>query len=750
MKKKGFKKKLAAALSMALLIPSMSPVLAVESPAITVKSVEFVGMAAPTNAQDMASAYTTAQAKVTYSDSTTKLFPLSYKKLFKSTDSINGTPAGLAVDVNRKPIMDNSTPGNPVPFVSDAPDSNSLLKVDGAQPTGQGGNPLSLITHYEYITSDNSGKSAYGLVPASMSLSTINQDKKTGDLSVTGLKKVDYAGVGGLWIPCNGSLSPWNTHLSSEEYEPDARAFEADPSQTYVSSFTKNYFQDASKKGNPYAYGYIPEVTVKADNTTSVVKHYSMGRFSHELSKVMPDNKTVLFGDDGGNTMLFMYVADKERDLSAGTLYAGKWVQTSTENGGSANLKWIKLGHASDSELKSYIDKDIKFSDIFETTADSINITTTSDTLGFKNIKTYPSGKKEWLKVKPGMETAAAFLESRRYGALLGATSEFNKMEGVTLNAKDNKVYIAMSYMEKGMEKDTKGEAQDDIQLPKIVSGVTYELSLQPGHKDKDGNSIDSNYVPATMSGLVVGEDLATPDAVGNTAAVDKVANPDNLSFSEETRTLFIGEDSGMHTNNFVWAYNVDTKKLSRILSVPAGAEATGLQAVDNLNGFSYIMSNLQHPGDELAGRPAVPDALKAEIGKYIDETYDNKKAGMVGYISGLPSLTMPKEDTKAEKEFTISNAKLETQSGIKATVTVTPSATKPHAGTEAVVFQLMKGTTPVSIVATESDIDKAQNVTAHFNVPGQGYSVRTYVVDKYGSDISDIGTSLANPQELK
>jgi hypothetical protein len=40
------------------------------------------------------------------------------------------------------------------------------------------------------------------------------------------------------------------------------------------------------------------------------------------------------------------------------------------------------------------------------------------------------------------------------------------------------------------------------------------------------------------------------------------------------------GEDSGMHINNFVWAYNVDTKQLSRILSVPAGAEATGLKLV--------------------------------------------------------------------------------------------------------------------------------------------------------------------------
>ena len=62
------------------------------------------------------------------------------------------------------------------------------------------------------------------------------------------------------------------------------------------------------------------------------------------------------------------------------------------------------------------------------------------------------------------------------------------------------------------------------------------------------------------MSGLVVGEDLLAADAYGKTANVDKEAYPDNLSYSEATRTLFIGEDSGAHTNTFVWAYNVDTK----------------------------------------------------------------------------------------------------------------------------------------------------------------------------------------------
>lgn len=621
------KKMIAPVLGLALLAPCAMPTAALAADEVKVKSVEFVGMDAPNHPQDMAKLYSTASLQVTYTDGSVRSFPLTYKTLFKTTDSINGTPAGLVTDVKGNPIMDTTVPGNPTPYISDGPDANSLMKVEGSAPTGKGGNSLSLVTHYEYITANNAGKSAYGMVPASMSLTTLDQNKMTGELMPVDLQKIDFSAVDGLWIPCNGSLTPWNTHLGSEEYEPDARAYEADSKQTFTDSFAKSYFQDDHKTGNPYAYGWLPEVTVKADNTTSVVKHYSMGRFSHELGRVAPDLRTVFFGDDGGNTMLFMYVADKAQDLSAGTLYAAKWMQTSDENGGAANLQWIRLGHAMDSEIKAYLDQGLKFSDLFEVTD--------KDTPGFSKIKTYPSGKVEWLKVKPGMEQAAAFLESRRYAATLGATSEFNKMEGVAFNNKDKKAYIAMSYVEKGMEKDVKGtDPADDIAVKKISAGVTYELTMTGGQKDSKGNDINSEYVAAAMKGLIAGADLAKPDAKGNKADENKVANPDNLAFSEELRTLFVGEDSGMHVNNFMWAYNVDTQKLSRILVTPAGAESTGLQVAENLNGFNYIMSNIQHPGDELI----VADSMKAEVEALVNQNFDNKKAGAVGYISGLPT----------------------------------------------------------------------------------------------------------------
>ena len=492
-----------------------------------------------------------------------------------------------------------------------------------------------MISHFEYDSLDNASKSAYGVVPASMTLTHLNQDKRTGELSVKDAKKIDFSSVNGLWIPCNGSTSPWGTHLGSEEYEPNARQFEAeigtDKDSTNVKGFAKLYFGDESK-ANPYNYGFIPEVTVKPNGDTSVVKHYSAGRFSHEIMTVMPDNKTAFFGDDGNYTVTFMYVADKEKDLSAGTLYAAKFVQTSAENGGSGELVWVKLGHATDDEVRAIIDKGTKFSDIFETASEP--------TEGFTAIKTDSSGgKTEYIKLKPGMEKAAAFLESRRYAALKGATAEFRKMEGITVNAKDKKVYMAISEIGKAMVEDTTHvDPVDDVHLNKINAGGTYELNLTGGLKDKDGNKINSEYAASDMKAMVVGEDLAAPDAYGNKANPDKISKPDNLSYSEKMRTLFIGEDGGEHTNNFVWAYNVDTKELSRVLSVPVGAEATGLRVLDNFNGFSYVLSNYQHPGDELENFQGTA-VNKEELEKAIEAGIGIDKKGGVGYIAGLPQL---------------------------------------------------------------------------------------------------------------
>lgn len=570
----------------------------------TVVSTEFIGMDAPTTAEKMDHIYSEAYVAVKYSDGTRIIRPIEYKTLMNTGDVIGGTTVGAILDVNGNPIMDTST-ATPTPFVSDTPDGQSVMQI---------GSTIQMVSQFEYVTSDASGASRYGVLPAMMNLSQLAQDT-TGNLSVSSIKNIDTKDVGGLWITCAASMTPWTTHLGSEEYEPNAYKVELGTGSGTDAMDGPNAYFGNTTTANVYNYGFIHETSVTAAGATTVAKHYSMGRFSHELAQVMPDNKTVYFGDDGDYTMLFMYVADTAGNLSAGTLYAAKWNQTSasTDREVKANLTWIKLGHATDAAVKSLIDNKTKFSDIFDTAG--------AATAGYTKIKTYKGT--EYLKVKSGMEFAAAFLESRRYGALLGATSEFNKMEGVTVNAKDKNVYMAISYMEKGMAAST-SDPVDDIHVPVEKAGAVFELSLSGGQKDTLNTTISSDYVAANMNAMpaLTGLTIAK-DAFGNTGDVNKIANPDNLKFSEKMRTLFVGEDSGLHVNNFVWAYNIDTKKLSRILSTTVGAEATGLQAIDNLGGHGYVMSSIQHPGDWTTTNPTVQQALNA---------VDKKKAA-IGYM---------------------------------------------------------------------------------------------------------------------
>lgn len=589
----------------------------------SVSSVEFIGMPAPSMDEERAAAYTAASVVVSYSNGTKIEYPLSYKTLFYNTDKVgaNAFEAGRLYDIYGNPLVDKY--GEPV--IAETPDGNSLLQIPGI-PVSAGHDkklPLYLVTHYEYdwIISDGSEWDGEPM-PMTMTLTAIEQNDVNGTLTAVDQRNIDFSGVYGLWTPCAASQTPWNTHLGSEEdYNADARAIEHGASAA-LSSLDQYYFNQ-SDAARPYNYGIIPEVTVEADGSTTVVKHYSMGRATWEMAKVMPDRRTVYMGDDGTYTGLFMYVADRVNDLSSGTLYAAKWNQITAANGGEATLTWIKLGRATNTEIEALADT-LRFSDIFETTDQPAT--------GFVAVKTQSNSAKsvEYLKVKPGMEKAAAFLETRRYAAILGATTEFEKMEGVALNAKDNKIYIAMTRLSAGME-DKPSDPVNHIKLPKLMAGAVYELLLSKGQRDNSGNPIDSHYIAASMKGLVLGEDIAK-DEVGNTAHVDKIANPDNLFFSEKMRTLFIGEDSSkLHINNFLWAYNVDTKKLPRILSLPAGAEATGLQVLDNLNGFAYIMSNYQHAGDFSSN---INTDLKSRIKPLID-----KKKAATGYISGLPRL---------------------------------------------------------------------------------------------------------------
>ena len=592
-------------------------------------SASFTSMPAPTlsNAAQMATTSVGSSLNLSFADGTQQTFKLSYQPFFVTGDLVSNGNGGTILsggyfDINNKPIMDTSVAGKERQFFSDSPDGTSLLTVPNANVAGVKGNTVFAVVQFEYTTWAQDGFTGmYGKLPSPIAVLTLDQSPTTGKLSLVKYHNVDTSSVNGLWITCGASLSPWGTHLSSEEYEPNAFTAATD---AQFKAFSKNLY-GSETTANPYHYGHMPEVTVNPDGTASIKKHYNLGRISHELVQVMPDNRTVFMGDDATNSGYFVFVADKEKDLSSGSLYVAK-VGTGFSidpTAATASLTWIKLGTATSAEIKALADT-LKPTDIMTVS--------TTDPLDASFTKVNANGKTEWIKLKPGMEKAAAFLETHRYASLVGASMGFSKMEGTTVNIKDKVAYSALqncvSSMVAGNAYNTVGNG---VSIPKALNaGAVMALNLTGGQKDTAGAAINSEWMPADTKALITGEDIAA-DALGNTANPDKIANPDNLKFSESLRTLFIGEDSGQHVNNFLWAYNIDTKVLSRIMSIPAGGESTGLHAVDELNGWTYIMSNFQHAGDW----GSIHNTVKTTLDPLIKANYKDKFGAAVGYLTG-------------------------------------------------------------------------------------------------------------------
>jgi len=542
-------------------------------------------------------------------------YPIDYYTLMRSGDDIAGQTFGQIYDQNGDAVVG----GDGMPFISSDNDFSSLLPVDGR---------LFNITHFESR-------------PGAMYLTELNQDAATGGLTPVSTRNIDFSAWGGLWVPCAGSVTPWNTHLGSEEYPPDARSVEEAQTTDDIDDYFKpmaRYFgiadpfdpsvtlEDIRSRFNPYLYGYPVEVEVAVDGSVAVDKHYAMGRVAVELGYVMPDEKTVYISDDGENVGFFMFVADEAGDLSSGELYAARWVQTGDINGGSADLDWIPLGRANAAEIKTAIDDKTRFSDIFDAADPLADATCPA---GFTSINTEVG--QECLAVKPGMETIASRLETRRYAALMGATTEFRKEEGITYDPDAKKLYVAMSEVTRGMEDFKKNGSDNDgydkggynhIRLPYNKCGTVYGLDVGTDA------TIGSDYVAKNMIGVISGNMVDYPDDspyANNSCDVHGIANPDNLTFITGKEALIIGEDTGSgHQNDAIWSYNVKSGELTRIETTPYGSETTSPYFYPNIGGWSYIMSVIQHPYGE------------SDKDKLAD---NSDAAAYVGFIGPMPAM---------------------------------------------------------------------------------------------------------------
>ena len=374
--------------------------------------------------------------------------------------------------------------------------------------------------------------------PGAMSRIELSKED-SGTWTIGDAINVDFSAVLGTIINCFGTLSPWNTPLTSEEnYE--AENTEQWNNTAYLDGYpsypdVKNLqtYLASSTLPNPYDYGYIVEITDPTSTSPTPVKHFTLGRVAHENSVVMPDWKTVYTTDDGSNKGFYKFVATNAGDLSAGTLYAAKLTQDATSAPAKAgfDIQWIELGSSNNTEIKTWIN--------------SYNGITEADYIEGETSYITQTEIDDWA-INGAGDDRYAFLETLRAAKAKGATTEFRKMEGVVINYDGVAsgavpyMYVAMSSVGKGMV-DNEGDIQLDSSA---YCGAVYRFGVQ------------TDFNVNRMEPVVVGGAYNSDgDANGNKCDVNGISNPDNLAVMDDGRVL-IGEDTSKHVNNALWIYN--------------------------------------------------------------------------------------------------------------------------------------------------------------------------------------------------
>jgi hypothetical protein len=179
----------------------------------------------------------------------------------------------------------------------------------------------------------------------------------------------------------------------------------------------------------------------------------------------------------------------------------------------------------------------------------------------------------------------------------------------------------------------------DDILVKPNVCGAVYQLD------------VDSNYVTTKMSALITGipksyteatkaiqTDVADITKIAQQSCDDNgIALPDNVTMGPTDDILIIGEDAtAEHQNDFLWAYNLNTKTLTRIMSGPYGAEITSPMYYRNINGWDYMTAVIQHPYDE-SDYFRGPDATTIKTGLSPAKALASR--ARVGYFGPFPTI---------------------------------------------------------------------------------------------------------------
>ncbi len=182
----------------------------------------------------------------------------------------------------------------------------------------------------------------------------------------------------------------------------------------------------------------------------------------------------------------------------------------------------------------------------------------------------------------------------------VGCTTEFRKWEGITYDAKHNKLYTAISAVQYGMEDNMKkGDANtaydegtpNHLKMKHNGCGCVMEM-------DVNDHSMAETFYAATKARMLTCG-LPNPDASSpDSCVITRIASPDNVAMIPDYNQLIIGEDTSGHQNDLIWIYDLASGAMTRIGSSPYGSETTSPYWY-TIGDWQYMTFVVQHPYGE-------------------------------------------------------------------------------------------------------------------------------------------------------
>lgn len=185
-------------------------------------------------------------------------------------------------------------------------------------------------------------------IPGGVAILDINYNSNSRLWETTRSEAVDFSGVFATVANCSGTVTPWNTIITCEEWT--SRNLENDDRFPFEGN---RDFNDDGYDDFGWAIEIDPVTKTVIDQPGGLNggdKLWALGNFRHENAVIHSNERTLYQGVDFGTGYLYKFVANTAQNLSSGNLYVYK----GSKNGSG---DWILLANSTQAEQNSTIDQ---------------------------------------------------------------------------------------------------------------------------------------------------------------------------------------------------------------------------------------------------------------------------------------------------------------------------------------------------------------------------------------------------------